>query len=103
MKTQLQNWGSREVSFQGKVHVIRSLGLSTILYSIEMQTIDMKYVRHLNDILWEFLWSGKKYHVPKEICTFPQTWGGLNMVDLHTLIKVKRIEWILRILKADQK
>ena len=102
LKTQLQNWGSRELSFQGKVHVIRSLGLSTILYSIEMQTIDMKYVRQLNDILWEFLWSGKKYHVPKEICTLPQTWGGLNMVDLHTLIKVKRIKWILRILKADQ-
>ena len=48
-----------------------------------MQGIDIKYVRQLNDILWEFLWSGKKYHVAKEICTLPQTFGGLNMVDLH--------------------
>ena len=102
MKAQLQNWGSRELSFQGKVLVIRSLGLSTISYAIEMQVIDIKYVRQLNDILWEFLWSGKKYHVAKEICTLPQTFGGLNMVDLHTLIKVKRIQWILRILKAEQ-
>ena len=102
VKAQLQNWSSRELSFQGKVHVIRSLGLSTISYAIEMQVIDIKYVRQLNDILWEFLWSGKKYHVAKEICTLPQTFGGLNMVDLHTIIKVNRIQWILRILKLSK-
>ena len=90
VKAQLQNWGSRESYFQGKVHVIRSLGLLIISYAIEMQVIDLKYVRQLNDILWEFLWSLKIYHVAKGICTLPQTSGGLNMVDLHTLIKVKR-------------
>ena len=34
LKTQLQDYGSRELSFQRKVHIIKSLGLSTILYSI---------------------------------------------------------------------
>ena len=72
VKAQLQNWGSRELSFQGIVHVIRSLGLSTISYAIEMQGIDIKYVRQLNDILWEFLWSGKKYHVWKKFVPCPK-------------------------------
>ena len=58
VKAQLQYCGSRELSFP--VHAIRSVELSTISHAIEMQVFDIKYVRQLNDVLWEFLWSGKK-------------------------------------------
>ena len=27
--------------------------------------------------------------------------GGLGMIDLYTMIKVKRVKWVIRILKAD--
>ena len=58
--TKLSKWEHRDLSFQGKIHVIKYLALSTFLYALEMQVIEAKYIKDLNDILWEFLWSGKK-------------------------------------------
>ena len=40
---------------------------------------------------YENSYGQEKKHVPKKICTLPQTFGGLYMVDLLTLNKVKRI------------
>ena len=60
VKTKLSKWEHQDLSFEGKIHVIKSLALSTLLYALEMQVIEAKYIKDLNDILWEFLWSGKK-------------------------------------------
>ena len=101
VKTKLSKWEHRDLSFEGKIHVIKSLTLSTLLYALEMQVIEAKYIKDLNDILWEFLWSGKKKcQVSRKVCTLPKDQGGLGMIDLSTLIKVKRIKWVIRILES---
>jgi exonuclease III len=100
MKVKLDMWAFRDLSFDGKVHLIKSIGLSSILYAIEMKTIKSVHIKLVNDILWNFLWSDKRYNIKKEVCTLPRSLGGLGMVDLSTVIKVKRIKWVIRILKG---
>ncbi len=39
--------------------------------------------------------------VKKEVCFLPREKGGINMVDLHTIVKVKRIKWIVKMLQAE--
>ena len=67
-----------------------------------MQTVDFHYLKELDRLLWQFLWSGKVHRVSKNICIQPKISGGLGMVDIHTVIKEKRIQWIIRLLKADE-
>ena len=44
LRDKLNIWITRNLSFQGKTHIIRSIGVSKLLYSIEMKTIDeIKY------------------------------------------------------------
>ena len=85
--------------YEGKINIIKSIGLSSIQYAMQMQTVDLK---ELDKLLLDFLWSGKVHRVSKNICIQPKISGGLGMVDIHTVINVKRIQWITRLLKADE-
>ena len=101
MKTKLDIWKSRDLSLEGKTHLIRSIGVSQILYAIEMKQISEKHIKEVDCILWDFLWSGKRCTVSKAICTLPRHMGGLGLVDLKTLVKVKRVKWVIRFLRED--
>lgn len=100
LKNNLQVWKMRNLSLQGKVYLIRSIGISTVLYACEMTYIPEYYIDKIEKLLYEFLWDGKKAKVRKQICTLPQYLGGINMPDIKTIVKVKRIKWIIRFLKS---
>ena len=100
VKAKLKLWYMRDLSFDGKVQIIKSIGLATVSYALEMKIINRDHVRELNKVLWHFLWSGKSYSVKKGICILPKQAGGLGNIDLSILITVKRILWVIRILKA---
>ena len=101
LKSTLTIWSGRDLSFEGKIHIIKSIGISTIMYAIEMKHIEEPYIKEINKLLWNFLWSGKKYMVKREICCLPKSLGGLGMININLLIKVKRIKLVIRILSGD--
>ena len=102
VEAKLKMWEPRDLSYEGKINIIKSIGLSSVQYAMQMQTVDFQYLKELDKLLWNFLWSGKVHRVAKNICIQPKRSGGLGMVDIHTIIKVKRIQWIIRLLKADE-
>ena len=65
VQAKLKLWSMRDLSFDGKVQIIKSIGLATVAYAMEMKIIDQDHVKKLNKILWHFLWSGKAYSVKK--------------------------------------
>ena len=100
VKAKLKLWSMRDLSFDGRIQIIKSIGFATVSYALEMKIINRDHVKELNKVLWHVLWSGKSYSVKKDICILPKHAGGLGMIDLSILIKVKRILWVIRILKA---
>ena len=99
LETKLNIWRLRNLSFEGKALIIRSLGVSQITNAIETLIISEDRIKRVNDILFDFLWSGKNYKMKREICFLPRELGGLNVVNIRALIKVKRVQWIIRCLK----
>ena len=81
VQAKLMLWSLRDLSFNGKVQIIKSIGLATVSYTLEMEIINQDHVKELNKVLWHFLWSGKSYSVKKEICILPKHAGGLGMID----------------------
>ena len=102
VKAKLKMWEPRDLSYKGKINIIKFIRLSSVQYAMQMQIVDFQYLKELDKLLWNFLWSGKVHCVAKNICIQPKLYGGLGMVDIHTIIKVKRIQWIIRLLKADE-
>ena len=99
LETKLNIWRLRNLSFEGKTLIIRSLGISQITNAIEALCVKEEHIERVNKLLFDFLWSGKNYKIKKEICFLPREHGGLNVVDIKTLIKVKRVQWVIRCLK----
>ena len=98
----LAMWKQRNLSLTGKVLIIKSLGISQLIYFSDYLTIGENDITKLEKILYDFLWDGKKSRIRKEICVLPRTMGGIGMIDLRVALKVQRIKWIRRILKADE-
>ena len=86
LQSKLNIWKSRDLSFDGKIHIIKSIGISSISYAIDMIDIKTDHIKQINQLLYEFLWSGKKYNVKREICVLPRYMGGLGMVDIATVV-----------------
>ena len=101
LKCKLDIWRQRDLSFEGKALLIKSLAISQLTYAMEMKCVDKNIIQRAEKIIFDFLWSGKKSSVNREICYLPRDKAGLGIPNLHTLVKVKRIRWIIRYLKED--
>ena len=100
LESKLNIWKSRNLSFQGKVLIIRSQAVSKIMYAAEMIELNKTYVDRIQSILVNFLFSGKRMNIKRDVLFLPRQMGGLNLVNLNILIKVKRTQWIIRWLKC---
>ena len=75
MNSKLKVWRMRNLSYEGKVLLIQSLALSQVLYAVEMKTIEEPHIKRINDIVFDFLWSGKNIKIKREICFLPKKNG----------------------------
>ena len=99
MKQKLQIWQRRDLSLEGKAYIIKSIGASKLLFALNLKTIEEKHKKEIDNIFWNFLWKGKSFRFSRRICTLPIKMGGLGLVDINILEKVKRIKWVIRALK----
>ena len=82
-------WKTRNLSFQGKVLVIKTLMLSVIGFEVECNGIPEKYVKEINSLIWNFLWNGKTNQIERNIVMLNKKRGGLNMIDVGIFYKRK--------------
>ena len=99
LRAKLKIWKGRDLSLEGKTYVIKSVGIAQLMYALEMKCISESHKTKINDILWDFMWYGKNPRFSKEICKMPREKGGLGLIDIDILVKVKRVNWIIRVLK----
>ena len=97
----LSVWKMRDLSLQGRVYLLKSIGLSSILYEMEMKEMNCNVINKINKIMFGFLWNNKRPLVKREVTYLPRIQGGLDMFDLETIIKVKRIKFVIRVLRKN--
>ena len=97
----LKIWDARTLSLEGKVYIIKSIGIVQLLcntYAIlrycAIPTLDMKCIRDnhkrkINELLWSFLWYSKSPKFNKIICKLPHEKGGSGLINIDVLVKVK--------------
>ena len=86
------------LTLYGKVLVIKSLGLSRLIYSISNTNIPKEIVSTVKDKPFCFLWKNKKDKLKwtslyQDFCN-----GVLQMVDIELTIRSLRLAWIQRLL-----
>jgi hypothetical protein len=99
MKSQLDAWKSRNISLLGKIHIVKTLAISQILYVTNMLDIPPQFITDANAIIFSYIWKGtdkvKRWHIVgnyHEVC--------LKMVDLESKIQTQRVMWVKRLMEG---
>ena len=96
LQTNLDIWKSRGLTLYGKVLIIKSLGLSNLIYSISNVYVPKDIVPMVKYKMFRFLWKNKD----KIKCTSMYqdlSTEGSRMVAIELTIKSLRLAWIKRL------
>ena len=102
IKREIRKWMFRNISYEGKVTVIKSLLISKISYLfMSIPNPSQSVVSELNKIMYNFLWHGKREKVGRNSLIKDKEEGGLGMIDLESYIRALKITWVRRYITKD--
>ena len=97
LKTTLNIWNGRNLTISGRVFLAKSLGISKILYISSVSPVDQQIINNINSILYAFIWKGQnKERIKRNMLISKPDHGGLNMLDLESIIKASRIKLLTK-------
>ena len=99
VKRILGTWSKRNLSFIGKLHVLKTFGMSQFVFIMKSVGLSKPILKEINYIFYSFLWKqkmdGKKprERVRRTVVCSDYEKGGLKMIDMETLQESIMLEW----------
>ena len=84
LRSILDLWTSRELSFVGWAMILNILGESHFWHVAKILSPPCWVVDSYKSIAWPFVWKGKMECVSRDRCCAPVSNGGLNIVHFST-------------------
>lgn len=97
-KSILSLWKTRNLTIYGKVHVIRSLAISQLLYICSNLSIPKKFIENVQKEIVRFIWRGRKPKIKYQTLIGNLSEGGIRLPDLETMIETNRVKWAFKLL-----
>ena len=97
LESALNGWKARNLTYYGKISVVKTFGISQLLYSANSIHVPDYVIKEANKMLFQFVWSSKKEKVKRTTITGYMEYGGLKMIDLQNQIRALKIKWISRL------
>jgi len=107
MERQLIFWLQRSLSVEGKILIVKSYGLSQLIYSLQMCEINDREITDIERIIFKFLWNKKWIgntapdRIKRSTLKLPYNRGGLQVPDVGFLNKALKIKQFLRAMKTN--
>ena len=87
-------WRQRDLTLKGKITIIKSLGISQILYVMNMLFVPKWVIVKSEKILYNFLWNDKPEKIRRKTICAQIDKGGLKMVNIDIMIKSMKLSWL---------
>ncbi len=89
---------ARNMSIKGKITFLRAMVMPNLLYIASILFIPKDFIAEIDKLFFDFIWPKGKHHVKKNVLIQKTCDGGLNMPDVHTMVKALRLTWVKRLL-----
>ena len=93
-------WQTRDLTLYGRTMLVKSLGISKIVYAASILSVPETVVKTVQDRIFNFLWKNKKDKVKRAVMYQPFSHGGVNFPNVHTVVKSLRLSWLGRFLNS---
>ena len=100
IEDQLKTWSARHLTLLGKILLLKTYGISQIVFLMQSMTLNLCHFKNLNEILYRFLWN-KRFlsakapeRIKRDITNTPIKYGGLgmlNIIDLDESLKLRAL------------
>ncbi|KAL9989297.1 hypothetical protein ACROYT_G003831 [Oculina patagonica] len=90
-------WKRRKLTLHGRIKIVKTLGLSKLIYNTSVLEIPEFYVKEINKLTFNFIWEGKPAKIKRKTIISSIKQGGLKMMDFELMDKALKIAWIKRI------
>ena len=87
-------WSHRNLTWIGKIVIIKSLCISKINYAISTLETPDWFLKQVKELIEKFLWNGKPARVKNSVMQNDVEFGGLRMTNLFCYNKAQKINWI---------
>ena len=98
LQTKLDMWRVRDLTLFGRVMILKSLGLSQLIYSSSILNIPEGFANLVKTKLFKFLWKNKRDKIKRSGLYQDLEKGGLRMIDIEIMFKALKLAWIPRLL-----
>ena len=61
----LNMWKERGLTLVGRTQVLKSFVVSQFLYAASVLDLNHKAIREIDDLIWKFIWNGKRPKVKR--------------------------------------
>ena len=77
----LNSWRTRKLTLYGKINIIKTLGLSKLIFNASVLPIPENVAQEVNKLTIKFLWDAKPAKIKKSTINGLKEKGGLKMID----------------------
>ena len=79
----IENWQFRRLTLLGERVVIKRLLASQLVYIMSPLPASSEHLKDINNLLYQFLWGGKRDKIKRVEMINDYATGGLKMLDIH--------------------
>jgi len=88
-------WKQRDLSPIGKVTIMKSYGLSQLLYTSSMISMPESIQKRVNALVFSYIWNGPD-KIKRSVATADYDCGGLKMFNLKARVQAQNVLWVKR-------
>ena len=103
MKIFLTNWQNKRLTLLEKIAIIKTLAASQLVYIMSSLRTCFKSLKEINDLLFKFLWAGKRDKIKRSEMFADYGDGGQKMLDIMAFNNSLKIAWIVKYISDDCK
>ena len=98
----IKKWLRRNLTFFGKIKVIKTLLLSKFVYLAQTAIIPQDYIKKIDSLIYSFLWHGKREKIKRTTFIGQKEFGGIEMCDTSSFFKSLKLKWVKYLLNDDE-
>ena len=100
LQTKLDMWSSRDLTIFGRAMLLKTLGISQLIYSASNLDAPKGIVEIVRTKSFKFLWKNKKDKIKRSGLYQDLENGGIRVIDFDIMLKALKLAWIPRLLRT---
>jgi len=107
LERHLNIWKQRNLTLQGKILIVKTFGISQLIYSLQATSIRNKELTKIEDIIFRFVWNTKVTssrcigRINRNTIKASMDKGGLKAPDITIIDKSIKLKNIVRCMHSD--